>query len=130
MDWRAIAAAVLVLAPSLTFSGSPFTSIHPEEAYPDPQLPAYFDPYADLISQVQRKLRERGFDTGPVDGDFNSKTQAALAQLQLSAGIPVSGQLDDATLAELGVEREQAAAGGTGEAAAGERVEPDQGPGN
>jgi hypothetical protein len=115
MDWRAFAATVLVLAPALTFSGSPFTSNHPEEAYPDPELPAYFDPYAGLISQVQRKLRERGFDGGPVDGDFSSKTQAALAQLQLSAGIPVSGQLDDATLAELGVERVQAATGGTTE---------------
>ena len=106
MDWRILAAAVLVLAPSLTISGSPFTAIHPEEAYPDPEVPGYFDPYADLVSAVQRKLRALGYDAGPVNGDFGSKTQAALAQFQLAAGIPVSGSLDDATLAELDVQRQ------------------------
>jgi peptidoglycan hydrolase-like protein with peptidoglycan-binding domain len=111
MDWRVLAAAVLVLAPSLTISGSPFTSIHPEEAYPDPEAPGYFDPYADLVSDVQRKLRTLGYDPGPVNGDFGAKTQAALAQFQLSSNIPVSGSLDQATLAELGVERPTAGAG-------------------
>lgn len=114
MDWRGLAAVALLLAPALTLSGGPFTSLHPEEAYPDPEIPAEFDPYAGLISEVQRGLRVRGFDPGPVNGDFGAKTQAALAQFQLSAAIPVSGALDDATLAELGVERgAQAGAGAT-----------------
>jgi hypothetical protein len=114
MDWRAFAAVLLLTAPALTLSGGPFTSIHPEEAYPDPEIPAYFDPYAGLISDVQRGLRARGFDPGPVNGDFGSKTQAALAQFQLSNMIPASGSLDDATLAELGIERgAQAGAGAT-----------------
>ena len=105
MDWRGLAAVVLLLAPALSLSGGPFTSLHPEEAYPDPEVPAYFDPYSGLISEVQRGLRARGFDPGPVNGDFGAKTQAALAQFQLSALIPVSGSLDDATLAELDIER-------------------------
>jgi peptidoglycan hydrolase-like protein with peptidoglycan-binding domain len=114
MDWRALAAAALVLAPSLTLSGGPFTSLHPEEAYPDPAIPADFDPYAGLVSEVQRKLRGLGFDAGPVNGDFGAKTQAALAQFQLSTVIPASGQLDERTLAELGIERsEYAGAGGS-----------------
>ena len=50
MNWRAVAAAVLLLAPALSFSGSPFTDIHPEEAYPEPEVPADFDPYAGLVS--------------------------------------------------------------------------------
>jgi len=105
MDWRALAAVSLLVAPALTLSGGPFTSLHPEEAHPDPEIPAAFGPYADLVSEVQRKLRARGFDPGPINGDFGSKTQAALAQMQLSASIPASGSLDDATLAELGIER-------------------------
>ena len=114
MDWRALAAVVLLLAPALTLSSGPFTSLHPEEASPNPEVPADFDPYADLVSEVQRGLRARGFDPGPVNGDFGSKTQAALAQFQLSALSPVSGSLDDATLAELGIERgAQTGAGAT-----------------
>jgi peptidoglycan hydrolase-like protein with peptidoglycan-binding domain len=113
MEWRALAAALVLLAPALSFSSSPFTDNHPEEAYPDPEVPADFDPYAGLVSRVQERLRTLGFDAGPVNGDFGSKTQAALAQFQLAAGVPVSGQLDKPTLEELGVEREPTAAPGT-----------------
>jgi len=114
MDWRVLAAAVILLAPALTLSGGPFTSLHPEEAYPDPEVPAEFDPYSGLVSRVQARLRTLGFDAGPINGDFGAKTQAALAQFQLSAGVAASGQLDDPTLAELGVERaSQASVGST-----------------
>ena len=73
------------------------------------------DPYTGFISEVQQKLREFGFDAGPVNGDFGPQTQAALAQFQLSRTIPASGQLDDVTLQELGVKRQEegAAAGGS-----------------
>jgi|RhiMetdeSRZDD1v2_1073273.scaffolds.fasta_scaffold555752_3 peptidoglycan hydrolase-like protein with peptidoglycan-binding domain len=99
-------AALLVQGPALA-AGS-FNSNHPEEAYPNdmPSLTAG-GPYADLMSDVQRKLREQGFDAGPVNGDFTTKTQAALVQFQLSRLLPASGSLDDRTLAELGVKREQ-----------------------
>jgi hypothetical protein len=113
MDWRVFAAAVLLVAPALIVGGE-FTAIHPEESYPDPQDPLSATPYSGFISRVQERLRALGFDAGPVNGDFNSKTQAALAQFQLANLIPVSGSLDDATLAELGVERGgQAATGAT-----------------
>ena len=42
-------------------------------------------------------------NSGPVNGDFGTKTQAALAQFQLANNIPVSGMLDSATLAALDV---------------------------
>lgn len=114
MDWRALAAVALLVAPALTLSGGPFTSLHPEEAAPDTEVLAEFDPYSGLVSDVQKKLRAQGFDPGPVNGDFGSKTQAALAQFQLYHLIPVSGSLDDATLAELGVERGEGEQAGTG----------------
>lgn len=68
--------AFLLAAPLAALGESPFTSLHPEEAYPDPQPRV-----------------------------FGAKTQAALAQFQLSRAIPASGQLDDPTLAELGLQR-------------------------
>jgi peptidoglycan hydrolase-like protein with peptidoglycan-binding domain len=94
------------------FAATPFTALHPEEAYPDPAEQASPDAFSGFISKVQDKLRQLGFDAGPVNGDFGSKTQAALTQFQLSRTIPASGQLDQQTLAELGVTRDapQAAA--------------------
>ena len=66
---------------------------------------------------MQEKLHQQGFDAGPLNGDFGSKTQAALAQFQLSQGLPASGQLDDGTLAALGVQRDaQASAGASADA--------------
>ena len=82
---------------------------------------ASWDPYTGFVSEVQEKLRELGFDAGPVHGDFGAQTQAALAQFQLSRTIPASGQLDDVTLQELGVKRQEegAAAAAEGSAAGG-----------
>jgi peptidoglycan hydrolase-like protein with peptidoglycan-binding domain len=92
-------------------AGGAFTSLHPESAIPDPVEQTSAGPYSDFISRVQEKLRGLGFDAGPVNGDFGEKTQAALAQFQLSSTIPASGQLDEQTLAELGIVRDAAAAG-------------------
>jgi peptidoglycan hydrolase-like protein with peptidoglycan-binding domain len=115
MNLRRFGAAVLLAAPLSALPAQPFTSLHPEEAIPDPVDKPSADPYTGFISRVQEKLHQLGFHAGPVNGDFGWKTQAALAQFQLSRAIPASGQLDDVTLAELGVAREemQAAAGGS-----------------
>jgi peptidoglycan hydrolase-like protein with peptidoglycan-binding domain len=116
-----LALTLLLLAPLLTpfstLGAGAFTSLHPEEAYPDPVGQPSADPYSGFITRVQEKLREAGFDAGPPNGDFGAKTQAALTQFQLSRSVPASGQLDDQTLAELGVQREaaQASAGATTE---------------
>ncbi len=106
---------ICVLAPLGAFASEPFTSLHPEEAIPDAVGQPSPDAYSGFIGQVQEKLHALGFDAGPVNGDFGTKTQAALAQFQLSRIIPASGALDDLTLAELGVARpeEGAAVGAT-----------------
>jgi peptidoglycan hydrolase-like protein with peptidoglycan-binding domain len=132
---RRLALAFLLLAPLLAPLGAlgadPFTSLHPEDAYPDPVGQPSADPYSGFITKVQEKLRELGFDGGPPNGDFGPKTQSALAQFQLSRNVPASGQLDDPTLAELGVQREiaQASAGATSEPSVNtEKQETDSGP--
>jgi peptidoglycan hydrolase-like protein with peptidoglycan-binding domain len=98
--------AVLLTAPLGAQAAHPFTSLHPEEAWPDPAGQSSPDPYSGFIAKVQEQLRALGFDAGPPNGDFGGKTQAALAQFQLSRNLPASGQLDDQTLAELGVRRD------------------------
>jgi peptidoglycan hydrolase-like protein with peptidoglycan-binding domain len=113
--------AILLLAPVAATAAGAFSALHPEEAYPDPTEQPSADPYTGFISRVQEKLRELGFAAGPVNGDFGAKTQAALTQFQLSRALPASGQLDEQTLAELGVSRDEApasdsAAGATADA--------------
>jgi peptidoglycan hydrolase-like protein with peptidoglycan-binding domain len=96
---------ICLFAPLGALASGPFTALHPEEHEPDPAGQSSADPYTGFISEVQEKLRALGFDAGPVNGDFGTKTQAALAQFQLSRTIPASGQLDDETLQQLGVNR-------------------------
>jgi peptidoglycan hydrolase-like protein with peptidoglycan-binding domain len=102
MNLRLLSAALL--APATALAVNSITSLHPEAAYPDDAPPLSSPgPYAELIRQAQEKLHQFGFDAGPVNGAFGSKTQAALAQFQLSRDIPASGMLDEPTRAELGV---------------------------
>ena len=113
-------AFVVLLAPFAASGAGAFTSLHPEEAYPDPTGSVSPDPYSGFITKVQEKLRELGFDAGPPNGDFGAKTQTALGQFQLANGLPVSGQLDDRTLGVLGVSRDVQSA----EASTGSSTEP------
>jgi hypothetical protein len=75
MDWRAVAAALLLLAPALTLSGGPFTSIHPEETYTSPEVPADLDPYAGLVSREQERLRALGFLDDQTLAELNSRRE-------------------------------------------------------
>jgi peptidoglycan hydrolase-like protein with peptidoglycan-binding domain len=96
----------MALAPAAVLAANDFTALHPEAAIPDPTEQVAPGDYSGLISRVQERLHVLGFDAGPVNGDLGWKTQAALAQFQLSLAIPAGGQLDDRTLEELGVSRE------------------------
>ena len=111
-------AALMLAAPLAALGQSPFTSLHPEEAYPNPEPRISQHAYTDLVVGMQERLNGLGFDAGPPNGDFGAKTQAALAQFQLSRAIPASGQLDDQTLAELGLQRQQPSDAAVGATAA------------
>lgn len=97
--------ALLLIAATPVLADAPFTALHPEASIPEPDSRVDSGPYSELIIQVQERLKTLGFDAGPPNGDFGAKTQAALAQFQLSVPLPASGALDDETLAALGVER-------------------------
>lgn len=55
------------------------------------------------VSQIQRALRDKGYDPGPIDGVLGIKTQAALKQYQTDNGLPL-GNLNMDTLNSLGVQ--------------------------
>jgi peptidoglycan hydrolase-like protein with peptidoglycan-binding domain len=92
-----------LLAPGVFAADEPVSS-PTEQTSPEPS--------ADINRRVQEKLRERGFYAGPINGDIGPNTQAALAQFQLSIPLPASGQMDDQTLAALGIERAKTGAEG------------------
>ena len=84
--WRTIVNLRLSLA--LLFCmllGSPLLS-----ASPSPQ-----------IRTVQSELSTLGYQPGPVDGLWGGKTRRALKKFQKDQGLPVTGRLDEATLARL-----------------------------
>ena len=56
------------------------------------------------VKLIQERLKTEGVYAGPVDGELNAQTEAALRQYQQKHGIPVSGAVDEATLKELQLE--------------------------
>jgi len=57
-----------------------------------------------VIANVQRELQQRGYNAGGVDGQFGPATRQALLAYQRDAGLPVTGEIDEATLGSLGFE--------------------------
>ena len=58
---------------------------------------------ADSIMAVQKALKEKGFDPGPIDGKMNSRTQAALKSFQSANNLQATGVLDSESASKLGV---------------------------
>jgi peptidoglycan hydrolase-like protein with peptidoglycan-binding domain len=53
------------------------------------------------IQVAETRLKDFGFNPGPVDGVFTAETQAAVRGFQARYGLIVSGLLDRATREEL-----------------------------
>jgi ankyrin repeat protein len=53
------------------------------------------------VYQVQKKLKELGYDPGNPDGVWGKKTTEALESFQSDNGLPATGQLDDLTKSRL-----------------------------
>ena len=79
-----------------------------------------------MIKQVQQKLKQQGHDVGTVDGMWGPQTQAALKAFQKQQGMQASGELNQETLAALGVQAgggSQAQGGGAGQGAGGSQAQ-------
>jgi peptidoglycan hydrolase-like protein with peptidoglycan-binding domain len=55
----------------------------------------------DNVKLIQERLQAEGVYAGPVDGELNAQTEAALRAYQEKQGLPVSGAADEATLKQL-----------------------------
>jgi peptidoglycan hydrolase-like protein with peptidoglycan-binding domain len=53
------------------------------------------------VQVAETRLKDFGFDPGPVDGIYTAQTQVAVRAFQARYGLPVSGLLDRATREEL-----------------------------
>jgi peptidoglycan hydrolase-like protein with peptidoglycan-binding domain len=55
----------------------------------------------DDFKLIQERSTAEGIYAGPIDGELNAQTAAALRQYQEKQGLPISGAADEATLREL-----------------------------
>jgi hypothetical protein len=55
---------------------------------------------------VQERLQAAGFDPGPIDGRLGLQTKKALRHYQQAHGLPITGELDEATRRSLNLETE------------------------
>ncbi|WP_448207047.1 peptidoglycan-binding domain-containing protein [Azospirillum sp. sgz302134] len=72
--------------------------------------PAWAQKTAD-VQWAQTILKEKGYDIGGrANGELRPETKAALRKYQSSAGLPVTGELDQATVSKMMAERQGKAA--------------------
>lgn len=55
------------------------------------------------VRAAQEKLTDKGYDPGPIDGIWGSRTAAVVSQYQRKENLTVTGRLDAETLGKLGV---------------------------
>jgi len=58
----------------------------------------------ERVRRVQERLSAEGFDAGPADGRMGERTRTALRDFQRARGLDPTGEPNQATLDELGVE--------------------------
>ena len=66
----------------------------------------------EVVKQAQEKLSAAGHDAGEAEGIMGPKTQSALKEFQESKGLQASGQLDQKTMAALGMSGGSSASSG------------------
>jgi peptidoglycan hydrolase-like protein with peptidoglycan-binding domain len=91
-----------VLAGSLALAA---LSALPATAQPPPAPLAYVQPLpGPAVQSVQERLRQAGVYTGRIDGVWGADSQAALERFQQAHQLQVTGQLNQATAATLGLD--------------------------
>lgn len=57
-----------------------------------------------VIANVQAELQRRGYDTGGADGEYGPETREAILAFQNDNGLEPTGEIDEDTLAALGLQ--------------------------
>jgi peptidoglycan hydrolase-like protein with peptidoglycan-binding domain len=92
----AILAGLLLAGPVLVPKAAPAQPASPGLTYTQPLSPA-------ALMQVQERLRQLGAYSGRADGIWGPDSQSALERFQQGRGLQVTGQLNQATAATLGL---------------------------
>jgi len=58
----------------------------------------------NAIKSIQQALEQKGYNIGNADGVMGPKTRQALRQFQQEEGLPPNGQINQQTMAALGVQ--------------------------
>ncbi|HLR04462.1 MAG TPA: peptidoglycan-binding protein, partial [Pyrinomonadaceae bacterium] len=58
---------------------------------------------SDVVRRAQEALERAGYEIGVSDGQLGPRTVAAIRRFQTDRYLPLTGQLDDATVAALGI---------------------------
>jgi len=58
----------------------------------------------NLIRDIQKRLNEIGFNSGPVDGIYGPKTKKAIIKFQRSKHLKLDGKISDTLIRELELE--------------------------
>ena len=80
------------------------------------------------VLEIQKKLKEKGFDPGNIDGDFGNATERAVKSFQEKAELEPDGVVGPETLNALGLSPELLQEKGQGEAEVEEEPEKPSGP--
>jgi sporulation protein YlmC with PRC-barrel domain len=62
---------------------------------------------AEQIRKIQQKLNQQGFHAGQVNGKWSTETQTAVSNFQQTKGLKTTGQLDEQTLDQLGLDADE-----------------------
>jgi peptidoglycan hydrolase-like protein with peptidoglycan-binding domain len=91
--------------PTLLAAGLGLAALTPAAAQPAPPPLAYVQPVPPpTVQTVQDRLRQAGVYTGRIDGIWGADSQAALERFQQANQLQVTGQLNQATAATLGLD--------------------------
>lgn len=60
-------------------------------------------PSRERYKQIQEALRDQGYNPGPIDGRWGSKSAAALKRFERDHNLPADGKLDSLALITLGL---------------------------
>jgi putative chitinase len=75
-------------------------SATPLQVQSDPDKAVMVEGYSkEVVESAQKTLASKGYDPGIIDGKYGSGTIGAISKAQAENGAPVTGKLDDATLA-------------------------------
>jgi hypothetical protein len=82
------------------------TNLAPEATHPNigEPVPRPGPATARQIAHAQSRLAALGYDPGPADGRFGSRSEAAVSKFRKDARLPGNGRIDDRLLARLDAE--------------------------